>query len=80
MQKTTRHQWLVAGDANMCLEGFEKSLWFRRERMHVVAPNESSTCGSKGPKGEWIERTYDYVIACNSLMGKIFTDEGSARL
>ena len=47
--------WLVAGDANMCPEDFEKSLWFRRERMHVVAPKEASTCRSKGPKGEWIE-------------------------
>ena len=26
--------------------------------MHVVALNEVSTCRSKGPKGEWIERTY----------------------
>ena len=44
---------------------------FKRERMHVVAPKEASTCRSKGPKGEWIERTYDYVIASGSLKGKI---------
>ena len=64
---TTRHSWLVACDANMCPEDFERSLLFRRERMHVVAPKEASTCKSEGSKGEWIERTYDYVIACNSL-------------
>ena len=69
--KTTRHQWSVACDANMCPEDFEKSLWFRREWMHVVAPKEAPTCRSKGPKGEWIERTYDYVIACNRLKRKI---------
>ena len=28
---TTRHPWLVACDANMCPEDFEKSLWFQRE-------------------------------------------------
>ena len=39
--------------------------------MHVVAPKEASTCRSKGPKGEWIERTYDYVIASGRLKGKI---------
>ena len=39
--------------------------------MHVVAPKETSTCRSKGTKGAWIERTYNYVIACNSLKGKI---------
>ena len=39
--------------------------------MHVVVPKEASTCRSKGPKGEWIERTYDYVIASGSLTGKI---------
>ena len=25
----------------------------------------------KGAKGEWIEKVYDYVIACDSLKGKI---------
>ena len=37
----------------------------------MVAPNQASTCRSKGPKSEWIERTYDYVIASGSLKGKI---------
>ena len=39
--------------------------------MHVVAPKEASTCRSKGPKGEWIERTHDYATASGSLKGKI---------
>ena len=43
--------------------------------MHVVAPKEMLTCRSKGQKSEWIERTYDCVIACNNLKG-IFADEG----
>ena len=61
--RTTRHPWLSACDANMCPEDFEKSLWFQREQMHVVAPKEASTC-------ERIERIYDYVIASGSLKGK----------
>ena len=57
---TTRHPWLVACDAYTY---FEKSLWFHWVQMHVVAPKEASTCRSTGPEGEWIERTYDCVIA-----------------
>ena len=53
---TTRHPWLIACDANMCPEDFEKSLWFQRELMHVVAPKEASTCRSKGPKDVWPKR------------------------
>ena len=48
--------------------------------MHVVAPKEASTCRSEDSKGGWIERTYDYDIACNSLEGNIFTDEVGGRL
>ena len=67
----TRHPWLIACDANMCPEDFEKSLWFHKEQTHVVAPKEGSTCRSKGTKGEWIERTYDYLIASGSLKGEV---------
>ena len=73
--ETTRHPWLIACDANKCPQYFEKSLKFQREEMHVVAPKEASTCRSKGPKGEWIERTYDYVSASGSLKGKISQTE-----
>ena len=41
--KVTRDPWLVACDANMCQQDFEKCLWFQRELMHVVAPKEAST-------------------------------------
>ena len=43
--------------------------------MHVVAPKEASACRSKGPKDEWIERTYDYVVANGRLKGKISQEE-----
>ena len=36
---------------------------FQREQMQVAAPSETSTGRSKGQKGEWIERTYEYVLA-----------------
>ena len=54
--KNTRHTWLVVRDASMCPGDVEKSLWFQRDRMHVAAPKESSTCRSKGPQDEWIEK------------------------
>ena len=44
---TTRHPWLVACGASMCPEDIEKSLLFRTERMHVVAPKKVSTFGRK---------------------------------
>ena len=37
----------------------------------MVAPEKASTCRSKGAKGEWIEKVYDYVIVCKSLKGNI---------
>ena len=72
--KTTRHPWLVACDAKMCLGDVEHSLWFQRDRMHVAAPNE---CRLKAPKGEcdadvrpedfekksWFQRELMHVVA-----------------
>ena len=42
--RTTKHPWLIACDANMSPEKFEKSLWFRKDQMHVIAPGVVSTC------------------------------------
>ena len=39
--------------------------------MHVAALEKASTCRSKSAQGEWVEKVYDYVIACDSLKGKI---------
>ena len=39
--------------------------------MFIEAPKEVSTCRSKGPKGELVERAYDYVIPSQNLKGKI---------
>ena len=51
--RTTRRPWC---DANMCPEYFEKTLWFRKDQMHVIAPEGVSTCRSKNAKGEWVEK------------------------
>ena len=59
----------------MCPEDFEKSQKSQRETVHVVAPRGASTCRSKGPKDEWIERPYDYGDANGSLKGKILQME-----
>ena len=68
--KATRPLWFIACDANVCPEDFEKSLWFQGGQMFIAAPKEASTCRSKGPKGEWLERTCDLVIACHNLRVK----------
>ena len=43
--------------------------------MYVVDPKETSTCRSISPKGEWIDGTYDYVIASCSVSRKILQME-----
>ena len=71
--RTTKHPWLIACDANMSPEDFEKSLWFRKDQMHVIAPEGVSTCRSKSAEGECEERVCDYVKACRSQTWK-FSD------
>ena len=36
----------------------------------MMAPEGVSTCRSKSAKGEWVEKVFDYVIACSSLRGR----------
>ena len=66
----TRYSWLVARDANMNPAEFEKTSGFRGTRCMWQLRKKASTCRSKGAKGEWIEKVYGFVIACNSLKGK----------
>ena len=73
--RTTRHQWLIACDANMCPKDFEKSLWFQREQVHVVPPKEASTCRSKGPKGGWLTESVITSLRV-AVSGKDLTDGG----
>ena len=73
--RATRHPWLIACDANMSPEDFEKSMWFSSRQMFVEAPKEVSTCRSEAPKGELIERTCDCVIASQNLKRKIINME-----
>ena len=70
---TTKHPWLTVCDASMSPEDFEKNLWFRKDRMHVIAPAGVSTSRSRIAEGEWVEKVYDYVMACSCLKGK-FSD------
>ena len=50
--RVTEHPWFVARDANMSPVDFEKTLWFRNNQMHVIAPEKASTCRSDGAKGK----------------------------
>ena len=52
--RATKHPWLVACDDNMSPVDFEQSLWFRKDRIHVIAPDGVPTCRSKNAKGEWV--------------------------
>ena len=45
--RVTKHLCLLACDADKSPVDFEKSLWFRQDQMHVIAPKEASTCRSK---------------------------------
>ena len=45
--RATKHPWLIACDAIMSPEDFEKSLWFRKDQMNVIAPAGAPTCRSK---------------------------------
>ena len=67
--RTTRHPWLIACDANMCPEDFEKSLWFQKGADACGGPERSFHVQVE--KGTKDERTYDYVVASCSLEGKI---------
>ena len=69
--RAIRRPWLNARDANLSPEDFEKSMWFQSMQMVTEAPKEASTCRSKGPDSEFIERAYDYVTASQSLKGKL---------
>ena len=41
--RATKHPWLVACDVKMSPVDFEKSLWFQKGQMHVIAPQRAST-------------------------------------
>ena len=79
--KATKHPWLVACDVNMSPVDFEKSIRFRKDRMHVKIPEGVSKCRSKSAKGEWFEKVYDCAIACISPKGNIskMKDQGRIR-
>ena len=63
---------MIAFDANMCPEDFKKNHWFQSRHMFIETPGAGiSTCRSKGPNGAVTEITCDYVIARQSLQGKI---------
>ena len=70
--RITKHQWLVACDASLSPVDFEKrASGFGKPRCMWQLPRKLSTCRSKSEKGEWFEKTCDYVIACESLRRKI---------
>ena len=62
---------LIACDASMGPEDFEKSLWVRKELVYVTAPEGVSTCRSRSAKGELVEKACDYAMACSSQKGRI---------
>ena len=79
--RTTKRPWLIACDANMCREDFKKSLWFTSRHMFIEASGEGvSTCRSKVPNGEFIDKTYDSVIVSHKPSGKSQEYGGGGRL
>ena len=76
-EENPRCFWLMPYEANMDPKDVRKSLWFKEKFLIKEAPEEGiSTVRSKGPEGEAIERTYDYVVASTSLQNR---EHGSGR-
>ena len=71
--KATRHLWLVACDANMSPEDFEKSMWFQREADVYVVDSEGGVDlqSQKAQKVSGSTEPMMYIIASNSLREKI---------
>ena len=62
--RTTKHPWLLACDANMSREDFEKSIWFQKDRMHVITQKECQRADQKKCQMRMGgEKVYDYVIS-----------------
>ena len=79
--RTTRHPWLTACDANVGPEDFEKSLFsfIKGSRCMCWLRKKRPRAGRKAQKGEWIDKTYDCVIASVSLLTKDIADGGGGR-
>ena len=71
--KATQHPCLIACDANMSPENFEKSLLVSERPNACDSTRRSVNVQIKKKK------VYDYVIASNSLKGKDFTYECGGR-
>ena len=57
-------------------EDLRNGSWYKSRPMFIEARGEGiSTCRRKGPNGELTQRTYDYVVASQSLQEKIKTME-----
>ena len=70
--RTTRHPWLVASDANLDAGDFRRGLWFQRGGfVYGSAGSRSIHLSVHWVKGEFIERTCEYLIASKTLQGKI---------
>ena len=71
--RTTRHLWLVACDATMDPEDFNRRLWFRRSVCLFFEQPEArvTACRSTGSNRSFLERTYHYDSVSKSLQGNI---------
>ena len=68
VKQARRDPWLVAWDANMNPEDIKKNLSYKSRHMIVEAGarRRRSHLQMKSWNGEFIERTYDYVIESES--------------
>ena len=70
--RTTRHAWLIACDANMCPEDFERKSLVPIGADACGGPERSIYVQVERPKKmSGSKETVDCVIACNSLRGTI---------
>ena len=69
--RITKNPWLATCAANMSPLDFERSLWFQKTRCMWWPQRKLLRAGQQVQNGEWVQKVYDYVIACNSLKRNI---------
>ena len=68
--RITKHPWPVACVANMSPVDFVKRLWFRKDQMHVVAPEKLLRAGQKVQRENGLRRFMAVSLRATARKGR----------